>query len=56
MFTHGNVCLQVSGVKLKHEEPVEVSTPASHPIVNLCADAAHSNKLSITFSSHGVCL
>lgn len=25
MSTHGRVCLQVSGVKLKHEEAVEAS-------------------------------
>lgn len=36
MSTRKRVCLQVSGVKLKHEEPVDVLTPALHPTVSSC--------------------
>lgn len=55
MSTPRRVCLQVSGVKLKHEESVE----ASHPPVSSCMSVytsvlTHSNKLAVTFGSYGV--
>lgn len=55
MSTPRRVCLQVSGVKLKHEESVE----ASHPPVSSCISVytsvlTLSNKLAVTFGSYGV--
>lgn len=36
MSTHTRVCLQVCGVKLKHEESVETVTPALDLTVSSC--------------------
>lgn len=49
-------CLQVSGVKLKHEEVLTTGCKLMHICVHLCVDVLYGNILSITFGPYGACV